>query len=180
MASMYNDESIRLGVEFYSIRQGQKTSSQEPGRLLEVGKASEIKNSSTMSCREQATMFDRKIRFLRFTRKASESNLMLRVRDAQGVSYDGPVSTNWAMEALQSLLSDKTLKIDADASPGKYKKLLNANLSENQPDETPVIKTEPETDFFPDIFPEIRFDPLFSEIKTEPNQLFDDWVEPSN
>ena len=157
------------------VRSGRNTSSQDPGQLLGVShelldNIEEPKNRFLTF----DTIVSKKIKFLRFTVRKNDvdSKLKLRIRDTEGVSFDGDVSFNWAQKPLKHLLNNTACEITTDGTHGKFRSLLNAYFPTEY-----VPKIEPE-----DLtFPEVRFDPLLCDVKTEPaDALFQDWIEPSN
>ena len=166
------DEKSNLTIR---VRSGQNTSSQDPGQLLSISHQP-LDNFEEPKNRFLTfdTIVSKKIKFLRFTVRKNdlESKLKLRIRDTEGVSYDGDVSFNWAQKPLKHLLNNTACEITTDGSQGKFRSLLNAYFPT-----TDFPKIEPE-DL---IFPEVKYDPLLCDVKMEPaDMLFQDWIEPSN
>ena len=172
---MEQNELITLRVEFTPFKSGQKTSSQAPGKMLDVLCIYEDeKDESEISDRKQgAFMVEKRLKFLRFTleNQISEAQLKLRIRDCEGTSFDGKVSLNWANQALRCLENGMPCRIHTDDNLGKFKGLTDAYY--------PKVQTLPDikTDFDP--FPEIKADPMFNDVKYEVvDSLFSDWIEP--
>ena len=178
ITSMEQNHPIDLLVEYQTVSASQKTSSQYPGRLRQVGSTStDQKELPIPAFTANFQTYKRKIKFLRFTVKTEESRLTVRVRDALGVSFDGPATTFWAQDALQSLINQDEFEIQADDALGKFKGLLNAQKHDDTTPEPvqPDLKSEPLYEY-----PELSsFNGLFPDIKTEPVDLFADWVEPT-
>ena len=169
---MEQNELITLRVEFTPYKSGQRTSSQAPGKMLDVLCLYEDeKDYSEISDRKQgAFMVEKRLKFLRFTLE-NHAHLKLRIRDCEGLSFDGKVSLNWANQALRCLENGMPCRIHTDDNLGKFRGLTDAYYPKAQ------APADIKTDFDP--FPEIKSDPMLNDVKYEVvDSLFSDWIEP--
>ena len=142
----------------------------ESGRLFKILPEQTIGNSqlSPIFQKEPSICVERQIKFLRFT-VSLEGGLKVRLRDPQGSSFDGPISSDWAENALIALQTEKLFKIETDYPTNNFNRLLNGYL----PSEPTTMDLSVEDD-------DQMSDHLFADIKTEPvDSLFADWIEPA-
>lgn len=166
---METNNSVRIEVDFaYSRFLLHNATSQNPGRLNKVITSLNTPRNLPMLAREASILVEKQVLFLRFTVNA-ENEMQVRLREYEGCSFDGPASSEWAFDALKALKNRSLFQIETDTDQGRFCRLINAKASKMN---EPMIFDEPK-----DLSSNPMDELLFADIKTEPCDLFADWIE---
>ena len=169
---MEGNDSVRIEVDFaYSRFSLNNSTSQNPGRLNKVITSAKMPRNLPMLARESSILVEKQILFLRFTVNA-ENEMQVRIREYEGCSYDGPASSEWAVDALKALQNRTLFQIETNSADGRFCRLINAKAPKI--DEPMILDDQISKDLPHNPMDEL----LFAGIKTEQCDLFDDWLEP--
>ena len=166
---MESKNAVCIEVDFaYSKFLLNNATSQNPGRLNKVITRVNTPRNLPMLAREASILVEKQILFLRFTVNA-DNEMQVRLREYEGCSFDGPASSEWAFDALQALKNRTFFQIETNSANERFCRLINAKASKMN---EPMIFDEPK-----DLPSNPMDELLFADIKTEPCDLFADWIE---